>query len=497
VLTVAWGIEPKILTVAWVWDNPASAIDQLIFDPLVKVDIGGGIHPGLADSWDISPDGKTYTFHLAKNVKWQDGVPFTSADVKWTLDSIVSQKGPGAGDLTSVDQITTPDDNTVVVQLKVPDPRILEDLYGSNSTGSILPKHLFDGTDLQTNQYNFSPVGTGPFKFVEMVAGDHLTLQANPDYFRGKPAVDKVVLKFVPDPSVAVASLESGEAQFVNPSPAFNQVPQLKQVSGVHVDLVPSADVWWLRFNERPETIAEPLRGPHKMDVRRAVDMAIDKDEINQKVFLGLDKPAQGVWSSISWAFNTSPSALQPQHDPAAAEKLLDDAGYPRGADGTRFQLQLMLIQGWAGGSADAMAQVIQQQLRAIGIDVKLDSIDAATSFSKRQTGNFDMFLADTNLGPDPDQTRSWLKGDGFANWYGSKDPTVDSLYDQGVSTTDKSARTQTYYELQKALAQNLTMVSLIESQSAYAYRDDFANWFFQQDSLSTFPDFSKLTPQT
>jgi peptide/nickel transport system substrate-binding protein len=142
ILTVAWGIEPKILTVSWVWDNPAASIDQLIFDPLVRVDIMGGIHPGLADSWDISPDGKTYTFHLAKNVKFHDGAKLTSADVKWTLETIVSEKGPGAGDLASIDQITTPDDNTVVIQLKVTDPRILENLYGTNQTGSIMQKRL-------------------------------------------------------------------------------------------------------------------------------------------------------------------------------------------------------------------------------------------------------------------------------------------------------------------------------------------------------------------
>jgi peptide/nickel transport system substrate-binding protein len=327
-----------------------------------------------------------------------------------------------------------------------------------------------------------------------MVGGDHLALEANPDYFRGRPAIDRVVLKFVPDPSVALAALEAGEVQYVHPLPAFNQVPRLQQIPGVKVDLVTSPTVWWLRFNERPQTLAEPLRGPNKINVRHAIDMAINKDDINQKVFLGMNKPAQGVWSSLSWAFNND--ALQPAFDPSAAEKLLDSIGYPRASDGTRFQLQLMLIQGWEGGSADAMAEVIRQHLKTVGIDVKLDSIDAATSFSKRQTGNFDMFLASTTLGPDPDQTRVWLKSDGFANWYGSNNPEVDRLYTEGASTTNKDERTRIYLQLQKVLIDELTMISLVEAQSAYAYRDDFTNWFFQEGSLSNNPDFSKLTPR-
>src|SRR5262249_13004717 len=160
----------------------ASFISQLLYDPLVRLDIKGDVHPDLAESWETSPDGKTWTFHLAQNVKWHDGQPFSSADVKWTFDTQTAAKGPGLADLVGIESITTPDANTVVMQLKAPSGRFLEQIYGgSNQSGGILPKHLFESTpiaDLQKNEYNYKPMGTGPFKFVEQVAGDHLTLQA-------------------------------------------------------------------------------------------------------------------------------------------------------------------------------------------------------------------------------------------------------------------------------------------------------------------------------
>jgi peptide/nickel transport system substrate-binding protein len=495
VLTIAWGFDPKILNVAWVYDLGASFISQLLYDPLVKLDIAGNIQPDLAESWDVSPDGKTYTFHLAKNVKWQDGQPLTSADVKWTFDTIIAAKGPGLADLSAIDSITTPDANTVVMQLKQPSGRFLEQVYGgSNQSGGILPKHLFETTpisDLQKNEYNFNPIGSGPFKFVDHVAGDHLTLDANPDYFRGRPPLDRIVFKMVPDVAVALASLESGEAGYMYPRPSFNEISQLQSTPGIKVNLYPGNYTWWLRFNERPEALAESLRGQNAKVVRQALGMALDKNDINQKVFLGLAKPAEGVWPQVSWAFDTNSS--QPSYSPERAEQLLDQAGYKRGADGTRFTVHLMIIAGWEGGAAQAIAAIMKEDWKKIGVDTNIDEFDAATSFSKRQAGQFDTFMSSSGYGPDPDQTANWLKSDGFANWYGSHSQLVDQLFEQGAMLQDREQRKPIYFKLQQALVDEATNVSLIYAPTPYTYRDEFTGFFFLPDTISNDMDLSRV----
>jgi peptide/nickel transport system substrate-binding protein len=492
-LVVAWGFDPKTLNVAWVWDNPAASIAQMLFDPLVGMSIDGSIQPALAQTWDIAPDGKTYTFHLAPNVKWHDGVPFTSADVKWTLDTIKEVKGPAASQVSwaKIDQVTTPDDNTVVIQLTEPGSTLLEELYGYSSTGGIMPKHLYEGTDVQSSKFNTQPVGTGPFKFVEFVAGDHLTVDANKDYFHGRPHLDRVVLKIVPTTAVGTASLEAAESQYISPSPSFDQIVHLQQQPGIAVDNFFSALTWWIEFNEKPEALTEPLRSPNRIQVRHAIAMSIDKDEINQKILLGFGKPALYPIASSSWALN--PDATLPKYDPAGAEQILDQLGYVKDSSGVRFPMEIMIIAGWGGGAAQNMVDVLKEQLRKIGIDVSLKTVDVATSFSDRQAGKWDTFLASTNQGPDPEQLLAQTASTGFANWRGYKNPQVDDLFTRGATITGRDARKQFYADLLKLMANDISQLNIVESPTPYVYRSDFQGWFFQKDTLSYNMNLSKV----
>jgi peptide/nickel transport system substrate-binding protein len=492
-LVAVWGFDPKTLNVAWVWDNPAASFAQMLFDPLVGMAIDGSIQPALAQTWDISPDGKTYTFHLAPNVKWHDGTPFSSADVKWTLDTIKQVKGPASTQVSwaKIDEVTTPDDNTVVIQLTEPGSTLLEELYGYSSTGGIMPKHLYEGTDVQNSKYNTQPVGTGAFKFVEFVQGDHLTLDVNKEYFRGRPHLDRVVLKIVPTTAVGIASLQSGESQYISPSPSFDQLQQLQQQPGVAVENFLSAYTWWIEFNEKPEALAEPLRSPNRIQVRQAIAMAIDKDDINKKILLGFGKPALYPIASSSWALN--PDAKVPAYNPAAAEQSLDQLGYKKDANGIRFPMEIMIISGWGGGSAESMVNVLKQQLLKIGIDVKLKTVDVATSFSDRQAGKWDTFLASTNQGPDPEQLLAQTASTGFANWRGYKNPQIDDLFTRGATITGRDARKQFYADLLKLMANDISQLNIVESPTPYVYRSDFQGWFFQKDTLSNNMNVSKV----
>jgi peptide/nickel transport system substrate-binding protein len=494
-LAVAWGFDPKVLNVNWEWDHGAAFVSQLVFDPLVKFGQDSVVRPGLATSWDTSQDGKTWTFHLADNVKWHDGTKFTSADAKWTLETVTQEKGPLASGLSfgAITGITAPDDNTVVIQLSRPAAHLLEDLSGSsNSAGGILPKHLYEGTDLKSNQYNFSPIGTGAFKFVEHKAGDHLSFTANPDYFRGRPYLDNVAFNIIPNIASALAAMESGEAQFMYPRPPFNEVKRFQDsVQGVKTDLYFSGYMWWIEFNERDSSLAAALHSPDKIKVRQALAMAIDRNDINQKILLGFGKPAAGSIVSTSPLFN--PSATQPDYQPDTAEKTLDEVGFKRDANGIRFPLEVMIISGWEGGAAEAMANVIKSHLQKIGVDVKLKQVDLATTFSLREQGAWDTFLGSNSRGPGFETLMSDIPSTGFANWRGFKDPVVDSLFEQGEATLDKSAQKQIYDKLQTQLVTDLTQLNLVESPYPWMYRDEFQGFFWQKDTISNLMDLSKV----
>jgi peptide/nickel transport system substrate-binding protein len=403
------------------------------------------------------------------------------------------QNGPEITDGTSVQAISsidTPDDNTVVMHMSHPTPRLLEELFGDDSTGSIMPMHLYQGTDVLANKYNLQPIGTGPFKFKEWISGDHITLVANENYWRGRPCLDRIVYKFVPDIQVALASVKSGQAQYMYPDPPFNAVADLKQTKGVSVNPFFGAYTWWIEFNEKPQALAAPLRGPNKVQVRQAIAMAINKQDINTKILLGFGRPAMGaVASSSPWY---DPQAQEPAYDPAKAEQVLDQLGYTKGSNGVRFPLQIMIITGWEGGAAEDMTNVLKDQLGKIGIPVTIRSVDAATSFSARVEGHWDAFLASTNQGPNPAQLFAQEASTGFANWRGYVNPQLDQLFQQGAMTVDPAARKEVYNQLQTVIVHDLSQLNIVEAPVPYTHSSDFQGLFFQTSTLSHQDDFTK-----
>ncbi len=231
-LRVALRDDPTTLNPDLRLDDNAFNLAQNIYNKLITLDIDYRIIPDLATSWEIAPDGLTYTFHLAHDVKWHDGTPFSSADVQWTLQQIRSA-GVVQQDLTSIDRIDTPDAYTVILHLSEPFAPMLAILawYGTY----ILPRHLYDGTDWTTNPANDAPIGTGPFRFQEWVKGDHLTLRANPDYFRDGPFVDEIVYQHFSDYEAIEQALSYGTIQYTLMPVPFKSLDELASLPGVQV----------------------------------------------------------------------------------------------------------------------------------------------------------------------------------------------------------------------------------------------------------------------
>ena len=211
-LVLSMSYEPKFLNVNYDSDLGAPYQNMNIYSKLITYSyINAELHSDLAESWDISEDGLTYTFHLRQDVKWHDGQPFTAADVVWTIEDILREGSAAVSYkmISDIDTITAPDDFTVVITLKQPNSAFLANVasyYGFN----ILPRHLYEGTDVRANPHNLAPVGTGPFKFAETVPGSHTVMVANPDYFGEGPYVDVLVFRTIPNLATAISALEAG-----------------------------------------------------------------------------------------------------------------------------------------------------------------------------------------------------------------------------------------------------------------------------------------------
>lgn len=439
-------------------DDAGASIYYNIFNKLVTLDVDYKVIPDLATDWDISPDGKTYTFHLAQGVKWHDGVPFTSTDVKWTFEAIINNHGSAYDSLSCIDTIETPDDNTVVIKLKDPNAPFLSFLAWIGTF--IMPKHIYEGTDWLTNPANQKPIGTGPFKFVEWVQGDHITLEANPDYFAGAPYLDKVIFKIIPDSNTALQDFLNGGCDINNNRPPMSEIPTLQQTEGVKVDIKPMPSRYYIAFNLGKDPFKD-------LNVRKAVAMAIDGQDIVTRALQGLGSPAEGFYTpSIAWAYNAD--AKRPAFDVEAAKKLLDDAGYTKKADGFRFHWTLPYFTGqeWAD-----MATVIKSQLAAIDIDVELQQLEIAAWMTKVITNkDFDLTILNGFQGPDPDNLRLRVGTGGGINVMGYSNPDIDALLEEAAKKLTPEERAPLYFQVQEKLAQDLPFIPYAEVVNIEVY---------------------------
>jgi peptide/nickel transport system substrate-binding protein len=473
-LVVGVYTDPKFLNANYDFDGQAYYQNMNIYSKLVNQDYKTGtIHPDLATKWDVSPDGLTYTFHLREGVKWHDGKPFTSADVKWTYDDLIKEgtKAQAFRIITSLKSVEAPDAKTAVFTLKEKDALFLVGMAGYYG-GNVLPKHLYEGTDVRKNPYNFRPVGTGPFKVNELVTGSHITLDANPDYYGLGPYLDRLIFKVVPNLATMMSTLEAGEVGYSAPSPPFGDVARLRALPGMKVDEAPSQIVQWTAFN---------LSDPKFKDlrVRQAMSHAIDREEISKQVYAGLVIPSTAMYISTVPKFYDA-TAKQPAYDPAKAEKLLDEAGYKRGADGIRFKTRYAaFISSLAGGPE--MGQVIKQQLGRIGVEVNLEVQEFALFNEKIiKKRDFEMTASGGPHGPDPSELANFVGTGGTRNVMGYSNARVDELFKMGRQTIDEAERKKIYNEIQQIMATDLPRMNLVEYVYMRPYRAEFHNFWWQ-----------------
>lgn len=440
-----------------------------VFDTLVAPDENLELQPALAESWDLSEDQLTWTFHLRDDVAFHDGSPFTSADVAYSLTRIIDEELANAWRLSAVTGITTPDERTVQIDVAQPTPNLLSSLGGFKGMAIVQQQNVESG-DITTQ-----PVGTGPFSLTAYTPGDTIELEANPDYWDGAPGVGGVTFSFLSEGSTAIAALKSGEIHWTDSIPA-QQLEQLQQDEQVVTGLEPSTDYWYLALNQQ--------RAPwDDVRVRQAIGYAIDRDAIAQVTSYGtaevnqLAIPRQSAWYTEFDEYRT---------DPDRAAELLEEAG----VDGGALTLDLLASSDYP--ETVTAAQVIADNLKPLGIEVSIRQPDFATWLDEQNTGNFDMLMMAWlgNIDPD-DFYYAQHHSDGASNAQGYSNPEVDELLDAGRIETDTEARKQIYADAARRIAEDASYLYLYNPSVIQAWSPDVEGYTARSDRAVRFKDVS------
>ncbi len=434
-------------------DASSSEIAGLIYNGLVRYDKDLRLEGELAESWEVSADNLVITFHLRPGVKWHDGAPFSAEDVLFTYQTYIDPAVPTAyaENYKQVDKVEVLDPLTLRVSYKKPLARALV----SWAVG-IMPKHLLAGQDVTKSPLSRAPVGTGPYKFVEWLPGEKIVLEANPDYFEGRPWLNRVVYRIIPDESTMFLELKAGGLDMMGLTP----LQYARQTD--------SAD-FSRRFNKYRYLsfaytyLGYNLKRPMFKDqrVRQALAFAINKQEIIDGVLLGLGQEATGPYKPGTWPYNAAVKRYP--YDPARAKELLAEAGWGDSdgdgvldKEGQPFAFTIVTNQG--NDQRTKSGEIIQRRFREIGVDVKLRVIEWA-SFLKEfiNPGNFDATILGWTIPIDPDGYNVWHSsktGPGELNFVGFKNAEVDELLEKGRRTLDQAQRKVYYDRFQEILAE-------------------------------------------
>jgi peptide/nickel transport system substrate-binding protein len=459
--------EPATLVLALNITSQNQLVASKIYSGLLTYGFDLKPLPNLATSWEISPDGLTYTFHLAKNAKWHDGEPFTADDVIFTTREMLPEVHARARvNFSPVASAEAPDPHTAIFHLKTPYPGFI--CAFETSSAPMMPKHIYAGTDYRNNPANEHPIGTGPFRFKEWQRGSIIRMERNPDYFKpGLPYLDGINFVVIPDGAQRLIALESGQVHLASSSDIeFNDLARLRSLPQIQVEtrgyefLAPLS---WLEMNNTRKPMDDKR-------FRQAVMHALDRDFIRDKIFYGFARvPTGPIHSAVSFYDG---NVKRYPFDRKKAEALLDEMGLKRGADGMRVKLELNpapVSQTWM-----RLVQYTKQALRQVGIDVTIRNMDQASSVASMGNHDFDMcFVTNTAFGdPAVGVARSYItsnirKGVPFTNTCQYSNPRVDQLFDAAAKSNDRNERQRLYTEVQQILAEDVPVAWLLEMEYA------------------------------
>lgn len=442
-------------------------ISSLLFNGLVAMNEKGEWVPDLAaevpslKNGGVSKDGRVVTYKLKQGVTWHDGQPFTADDVVFTWQTIVNPKNPVVSreGYDKIASISTPDKYTVVINFA--------DYYAPymGLFPAILPKHVLENEpDLGKAAFSRAPIGTGPFKFKAWHIAEGILLEANTAYFKGKPNLDGISYKVVPDITILLAQLKAGTVDVAGHLP-FAQLEQVKSIDIVQPVITPNMMWEHLDFNLDHKFFRDKK-------IRQAIALAIDRKAIVNTSLKNAASPAAGDQSPLSWAYN--PTLEVPTRDVAMARELLTQAGFIPGADGIFAKdgrkLSFSLATTAGNKVRESVAEAIVQQLREAGIEAEVKYSNSAEFFNEiLKKRRFEAAMFAWSGTADPDNTSLWHskkipgRGNGYEgqNYAGWQNPQIDLLTEEAVHTVDIEARKQAYFRIEEILKEECPVIPL------------------------------------
>jgi peptide/nickel transport system substrate-binding protein len=456
---------------------PTQLVASKIYQGLLRYDFDLTPRPSLAKSWEISPDGKTYTFHLERNVKWHDGTPFTARDVLFSTDVFLKETHARWRSMHErTESIRAVDDFTIEFKLKEPFSPFI---YAFLPAGApMMPKHIYDGTDYRNNPANATPIGTGPFKFKEWRRGSFIHLVRNDQYWKpNRPYLDEIYYYVIPDSAQRVAALESGRIDMAqnNDIEAFD-VPRIKGLPNIDFRTSgPEAvsPISWLDVNLR----IAPFNDKR---FRQAMLHAIDRDFLQKNIWFGLGKTAHGPIASTTRYYDEK-AVKRYAYDPQKSMALLDEMGLKPDARGVRARVKMLALP--YGEVWTRHAEFVKQQFGKVGIDVTIETTDAAGFLQRNANWDFELCFNFVSqfMHPAVGVARTYIssnirKGIISTNVMGYSNPRVDQLFSEAAVQTAEAEIQKRYSEIQAIISDELPVIYLTELEFPIFINKKFRN---------------------
>lgn len=413
-------------------ETPAVTVHGQIFNSLVATDKDMNVIPCIAESWEALSD-KSYKFKIRQDVKFHDGTPLTAEDVKFSLDRAVASSYVSYI-VNFIDNVEVVDKYTVIVNTKEPYAPILMNL--AHPSAAIVSKAL---TEADPEGLKTKPIGTGPYKFVEWKHGEYVKLTANENYFGGAPKTKNIEMRVIPEAAQRTIALETGEVDVAyDLSP--NDLSKIKENQDLQLLEAPSLSAWFLQFN----TAKAPF---DKKEVRQAIRYAIDSQTIVDTILYGAGEIAGSIIPPIAFGYQ---DVAKYEYNKEKAKELLAQAGYSNG-----FKTKIYVND---NQSRIEICQVIQSQLKEIGIDASVEVLEFATFIEKTNSGEHDMaFFGWTTSTADADYTYYPILHSSQHGAPGNRsfisNPDIDKYIVNGRISADKAARLENYKALEGVLA--------------------------------------------
>jgi peptide/nickel transport system substrate-binding protein len=434
-----------------------------LYDKLVDIDENGEIVPMLAKSYDVSDDGKVYTFHLRDGIKFHDGTEFNAEAAKYNLERYQEEDSVRSTEVEPIESVEAVDEYTVRVTLSEPFApflAVLTDRAGIMAS----PKAIEENN----GRISKDPVGTGPFKFVERVRGDHITVEKNPDYWReGLPKIDKIEYRGIDDENVQYQNLQSGELDIIDSIPLV-EFKELQESGDYNVSIEPGLGYQGVFLN-----VTQPPFDNKQL--RQAVYRLVDREAIVKAVLRDVGGEAgNSPFSEQSWAYSEE-SDSYPERSVEEAKALLEEAGEP---DGFSFTLKTD-----PSPINQQIGQVIQNNLKPAGIDVKLEQEEFGTLLDDSTNGNFQALFLGWSGRIDPDlNIYDFTVTNGDFNDSGYSNPEVDKLLNEARITSDRDRRKELYGQVMEILHEDVPYV--------YLYHNNQTTDFAMQPTVQGFEPY-------